>query len=116
MAMHFEVVGGGPAGLYFAYLMKKSHPEHVVRVVEQNAANATYGFGVVLSGRSLGFLEAGDPAAIVRLTRRMQTWSDQHIVHKGVRVVVDGSSYFAIERLALLAGLQNTCPETGLES
>ena len=115
MAMHFEVVGGGPAGLYFAYLMKKSHPDHVVRVVEQNAANATYGFGVVFSGRALGFLEEGDPAAIARLTRRMQTWSDQHIVHKGVRVVVDGSSYFAIERLALLEELQNRCREAGVQ-
>lgn len=115
MAMDFKVVGGGPAGLYFAYLMKRSHPDYVVRVVEQNAANATYGFGVVLSERALEFLEEGDPAAIARLTRRMETWNVQHIVHKGVRVVVDGSSYFAIERLALLEELQNCCREAGVE-
>lgn len=115
MAMHFKIVGGGPAGLYFAYLIKRSHPDYVVRVVEQNAANATYGFGVVLSERALAFLEEGDPAAIARLTGRMETWSAQHIVHKGVQVVVDGSSYFAIERLALLEELQNRCREAGVE-
>src|SRR3989304_8326674 len=109
MAMHFKVVGGGPAGLYFAYLMKRSHPDYVVRVGEQNARNATYGFGVVLSERALAFLEQGHPAAIARLTMRMETWNVQHIVHKGVRVVVDGSSYFAIERLAPPEGLHKCC-------
>jgi anthraniloyl-CoA monooxygenase len=35
------VVGGGPAGLYFALLMKKQDPRHHVRVVEQNPAATT---------------------------------------------------------------------------
>lgn len=114
-AMNFRIVGAGPAGLYFAYLMKMSHPDYVIRVVEQNPADATYGFGVVLSGRALAFLEEGDPAVIAGLTRRMERWSAQHIVHKGTRVVVDGSAYLAIERLALLEELQNRCREAGVD-
>lgn len=113
--MRIDVAGGGPAGLYFAYLMKRSRPDYQVRVFEQNAPGATYGFGVVFSGRALGFLREGDPAAIARLTRRMESWSDQHIVHRGERVVIDGSSYSAIERLALLAELQALCRDAGVE-
>jgi len=115
MAMHFKVVGGGPAGLYFAYLMKRSHPDYAVRVIEQNPPDATYGFGVVLSGRALNFLSEGDAAAIKRLSARMERWSEQHIVHRGELVAIDGSSYAAIERLAMLHELQSLCRETGVE-
>jgi len=113
--MNFKVVGGGPAGLYFAYLMKRSHPDYTVRVVEQNPADATYGFGVVLSGRALSFLAAGDARAIERLSARMQSWSEQHIVHRGELVAIDGSSYAAIERLAMLHELQSLCREIGVK-
>lgn len=47
--MKIEVVGGGPAGLWFAILVKRRRPAWAVRVHEQNPAGATYGFGVVLS-------------------------------------------------------------------
>lgn len=115
LGLHFKVVGAGPAGLYFAYLMKRSHPRSTIRVIEQNPPDATYGFGVVLSGRALGFLAQGDRAAIERLSERMESWHEQHIVHRGVRVVVDGSTYSAIGRLAMLHELQNLCREAGVE-
>jgi 2-polyprenyl-6-methoxyphenol hydroxylase-like FAD-dependent oxidoreductase len=112
--MNFKIVGGGPAGLYFAYLMKRSQPDHVIRVVEQNPPDATYGFGVVLSGRALSFLAEGDRAAIGRLTAKMQTWDEQHIVHRGELVRIDGSGYSAIERLCMLQELHNLCRQTGV--
>jgi 2-polyprenyl-6-methoxyphenol hydroxylase-like FAD-dependent oxidoreductase len=115
MSLHFKVVGGGPAGLYFAYLMKRSHPDYAVRVIEQNPPHATYGFGVVLSGRALNFLAEGDPGAIERLSAKMQTWGEQHIVHRGELVAIDGSGYSAIERLTMLHELQNLCRETGVQ-
>lgn len=115
MRLHFKVVGGGPAGLYFAYLMKRSHPDYTIRVIEQNPADATYGFGVVLSGRALNFLAEGDPGAIERLSAKMQTWGEQHIVHRGELVAIDGSSYSAIERLTMLRELQNLCRQTGVQ-
>lgn len=113
--MLFHIVGAGPSGLYLAYLIKRSRPDYVVRVFEQNHADVTFGFGVVLSGRGLQFLAEGDADTIERLKSRMQAWSNQHIVHRGRTVVVDGSSYFAIERLTLLRELQHLCVSAGVE-
>ena len=113
--MKIAVLGAGPAGLYFAYLMKRTWPSYTVRVIEQNPKDATFGFGVVLSGRALGFIAEGDPAAIERLTASMQIWSVQHIEHRGERVVIDGSTFSGIRRLALLQEFQALCLEAGVE-
>lgn len=113
--MLFHIIGAGPSGLYLAYLIKRSRPGDVVRVFEQNMADVTFGFGVVLSGRGLQFLAEGNAEAVERLKSKMQAWSNQHIVHRGRTVVVDGSSYFAIERLTLLRELQNLCMSVGVE-
>ncbi len=113
--MLFHIAGAGPSGLYLAYLIKRSDPRHTVCVFEQNQPDVTFGFGVVLSGRALQFLSAGSPDVVERLKRRMEHWSNQHIVHRGERVLVDGSSYAAIERLTLLAELQGICAEVGVE-
>lgn len=115
MSLRIKVVGGGPSGLYFAYLMKKSFPGYRVQVIEQNPADATYGFGVVFSGRALSFLEQGDAGVIERLKGHMESWSNQHITHKGERVVIDGNSFSAIARLTLLKELQAICQGIGVE-
>src|SRR6187549_1031677 len=44
--MRIAILGAGPAGLYLAYLIKRRQPDADVSVFEQNAANATFGFGV----------------------------------------------------------------------
>ncbi|MCB5364455.1 FAD-dependent monooxygenase [Pusillimonas sp. CC-YST705] len=115
MSLKIKVVGGGPAGLYFSYLMKKTFPDYVIQVIEQNPPGATYGFGVVFSGRALSFLEQGDAGVIQRLKGNMQSWSDQHITHKGQRVVIDGNSFSAIARITLLTELQTLCRDIGVE-
>ncbi|MDX3895873.1 FAD-dependent monooxygenase [Pusillimonas sp.] len=115
MPLSIKVIGGGPSGLYFAYLMKKSFPDYRIQVIEQNPADATYGFGVVFSGRALSFLEEGDASVIECLKSNMESWSDQHITHKGQRVVIDGNSFSAIARLTLLKELQAICRDIGVE-
>jgi 2-polyprenyl-6-methoxyphenol hydroxylase-like FAD-dependent oxidoreductase len=112
--MRITIAGAGPAGLYFAYLMKKSRPTCEINVIEQNAPDDTFGFGVVLSGRALSFLSDADPAIVDHLLKHMETWSDQHIVLHGERVVIDGSSYSAISRLVLLEQLQKLCTSIGI--
>ena len=58
--MRIVVLGAGPAGLYLAYLIKRRRPETDVTVIEQNPADATFGFGVVFSDRALEFLREDD--------------------------------------------------------
>src|SRR5258708_14260164 len=96
------VAGAGPAGLYFSYLAKRRHPDWQIRVLEQNAADATFGFGVVFSDKALEFLPAHDPAPYQLATPQMESWTDLTVVHRGIPVVIDGIGFAAIGRLHLL--------------
>ena len=112
--MRIHVIGGGPAGLYFAALMKRSRPAYDVRVFEQNAADVTFGFGVVLSGRAKALIGEGDGDIVERLSAKAQTWSDQHIVHRGETIAVDGSAFSGVARIDLLGELQAMCEAAGV--
>lgn len=111
--MKIAVVGGGPAGLYFATLWKQRHPGDTVRVFEQNPADATFGFGVVFSDRALEFLRADDPETHDLITPVMETWQDMTLVHRGRKVVIDGVGFSAIGRLRLLNLLQERAAAVG---
>jgi 2-polyprenyl-6-methoxyphenol hydroxylase-like FAD-dependent oxidoreductase len=100
--MRVAVVGAGPAGLYAAYLIKRARPEVDVRVVERNAPDATYGFGVVFSDTALAFLADDDPDTHDAVVAHMEHWDDITVIHRGERVVIDGIGFSAIGRLALL--------------
>ena len=113
--MNISIVGGGPAGLYFALLMKKLNPSHQVTIVEQNPAGATYGWGVVFSDRALSFLKESDPKSYSDIEAALKTWDDQTIIHKGQAVKIDGSGYSGISRLTLLHILQEHCRRHGVE-
>src|SRR5919198_1819514 len=115
MAMRIGIVGGGPAGLYFALLVKRQNLRHAIRVMEQNPADATFGFGVVFSDRALGFLKEADPDSYGDIERRLQTWEDQAIVHRDQAVRIDGLGFSGIARLELLQILQTHCRRSGVE-
>ena len=108
------VVGAGPAGVYFAYLAKRAHPEWRIRIVEQNPADAVFGFGLVFSEKALEFLRADDPATYDLITPEMQTWTDLTVVHRGERVVIDGIGFSAIGRLHLLELLRRQLATVGI--
>lgn len=112
--MKILTVGAGPAGLYFAYLARRRHPGWQIRVVEQNAADSTFGFGVVFSDRALEFLREDDPATCELITPRMETWTDLVVVHRGERVRIDGIGFAAIGRLDLLRLLQRQLASVGI--
>ncbi len=112
--MRIAILGAGPAGLYLAYLIKRRRPDADVRVIEQNPADATFGFGVVFSDRALEFLRADDPDTYAAITPQMESWSDMTLVIKAERVVIDGIGFAAIGRLQLLQLLQERARSVGV--
>lgn len=115
MAFDVAVIGGGPAGLYFGYLLKRRRPDARVRIWEQNPSNATFGFGVVFSDRALEFLREDDEDTYTFLNPHMESWPDLKIVHRDVEVPIDGNGFAAIGRLELLRLLQQRCIDLGVE-
>lgn len=113
--MKIGIVGGGPAGLYFALLMKKLDPSHEIRLVEQNPPNNTYGWGVVFSDRALTFLEDSDPNSYLDITNSLEIWDELVIFHKGQPVAIDGSTFSGITRIDLLHILQEHCRRCGID-
>jgi 2-polyprenyl-6-methoxyphenol hydroxylase-like FAD-dependent oxidoreductase len=112
--MRIAVLGGGPAGLYFASLWKGRHARDEVRLFEQNPADATWGFGVVFSDRALEFLREDDPGTLDLVAPRLETWRDITLVHRGEAIVIDGIGFSAIGRLELLRLLQQRAREVGV--
>ena len=113
--MKIGVVGGGPAGLYFALLMKKLDPAHEIRLLEQNPAHATYGWGVVFSDRALSFLGNSDPESHLDIKSDLEVWDKLVIVHKDEPVAIDGSLFSGISRIRLLRILHEHCRRRGVD-
>ncbi|MEA2822454.1 MAG: hypothetical protein QOJ86_4458 [Bradyrhizobium sp.] len=112
--MRIAVIGGGPGGLYFAYLWKKRHPGAQLDLFEQNAAGATWGFGVVFSEQALEFLRADDPDTVDAIAPRMQSWNNITVNLRGDSVEIDGVGFSSIGRLDLLGILQQRARAVGV--
>jgi anthraniloyl-CoA monooxygenase len=109
------VLGGGPAGLYFALLAKRADPGHEVTVVERNAPDATFGWGVVFSEETLGALRDADYPSYVEIGDTFARWSAIDVVYGGRTVRSGGHVFSAIARRRLLEILQRRCREVGVE-
>jgi len=112
--LRIAVLGGGPGGLYFAYLWKKRHPDARIDLFEQNAEGATFGFGVVFSAQALEFLRADDPDTVDAITPRMESWQNITLNLRGESVVIDGVGFSSIGRLELLNILQQRVRAVGV--
>jgi 2-polyprenyl-6-methoxyphenol hydroxylase-like FAD-dependent oxidoreductase len=112
--MRIAILGAGPAGLYLAYLVKRRDPGADVTVIEQNAPDATFGFGVVFSDRALEFLRDDDEQTYTAVVPHTESWGDMTLNLKGARVVIDGIGFAAIGRLHLLQLLQGHAASVGV--
>jgi 2-polyprenyl-6-methoxyphenol hydroxylase-like FAD-dependent oxidoreductase len=112
--VRIAVMGGGPGGLYFAYLWKRRHPEAVIELFEQNPEGATWGFGVVFSDQALEFLRADDPQTVDAITPKMESWRNITLNLRGESVEIDGVGFSSIGRLELLTLLQARVRSVGV--
>ncbi|MER8460101.1 bifunctional salicylyl-CoA 5-hydroxylase/oxidoreductase [Mesorhizobium sp. M0915] len=113
--MKVAVLGGGPAGLYFAISMKLRDAAHEVTVFERNRADDTFGWGVVLSAETLENLTRNDPVSAVWIRKHFAYWDDIAVIHDGVRTVSTGHGFCGIGRKRLLTLLQRRARELGVK-
>jgi len=112
--MKILCLGGGPAGLYCALLMKLRHPHSQVTVLERNRPHDTYGWGVVFSDATLGNLRQADPVSAQRIIDAFNHWDDIAIHFKGRTLRSSGHGFIGIGRRKLLNILQDRCAEVGV--
>src|SRR5688572_2706109 len=108
-------VGGGPAGLYFALLLRKHDRSHEVTVLERNAPNDTFGWGVVFSEQTLGTIRAADPPTYDAIADNFAQWDDIDIHFKGATITSGGHGFSGIARRKLLEILQARAIELGVD-
>ena len=113
--MKINIIGGGPAGLYFAILMKNSNPSHQITVYERNGPDDTFGWGVVFSGKTLATLREADEETHAGITTEFEAWENVDVVHRDTKISVHGNSFSGISRLQLLKILQRRCEQLGIE-
>ena len=113
--MRITCIGGGPAGLYFALLMKLQDARHEVTVIERNAPTDTFGWGVVFSDQTLGALRRADAKTAGQILDAFNHWDDIDVHFKGRTLRSTGHGFCGIGRMRLLNILQARCAELGVD-
>ena len=113
--MKIAIIGGGPAGLYFAILMKKYDPAHQITILERDGPNDTFGWGIVFSDQTFSYLSDNDHDSYVNITNACETWDNVDVVHKQQKVTIRGNKFSGIARIAFLNILHKRCQDLGVD-
>ena len=113
--MRIVCIGGGPAGLYFALLMKQAQPETHISVIERNRPYDTFGWGVVFSDQTLNNLAHADQPTYNAILDSFNHWDNIDVHFKGRTITSGGHGFSGIARKRLLNILQARCEELGVE-
>lgn len=112
--MRIVILGGGPAGLYCALLIKKALPLHDITIIERNPAGVTYGWGVVFSDRTLASFQRADYPTFEQISEQFVIWDAIDVYYRGEVWRCGGHVIASIARKALLQILQQRCLELGV--
>ncbi len=113
--MRITTIGGGPAGLYFATLVKRRFPSWPVTVLERNRPLDTFGWGVVFSDATLDTLRRADEPTHRAITQAFAHWDDIDIHFEGHTITSRGHGFCGISRKHLLAILQERAAAVGVD-
>src|SRR5512141_1077712 len=91
--MRINIIGGGPAALYFAILMKKQDAANAITVVERDGPNDTFGWCIVFAGRTMSMLQERDRESHSAIMAASQTWDSADTVHRGQYISVRGNTF-----------------------
>jgi anthraniloyl-CoA monooxygenase len=113
--MKVHIVGGGPAGLYFAILMKKAWPHTRITVFERNKPDDTFGFGVVFSDQTLEAFEVYDRETYRAIVGHFAYWDDIEIHFRGTVHRIGGNGFCGCSRTTLLKILGRRARALGID-
>jgi anthraniloyl-CoA monooxygenase len=113
--MKVHVIGGGPAGLYFAILMKKAWPQTLITVFERHRPDDTFGFGVVFSDQTLEAFESYDRETYRAIVGHFAYWDDIEIHFRGTTHRIGGNGFCGTSRSMLLKILSRRAHSLGIE-
>ena len=112
--MKINILGGGPAGLYFAILMKQRNPAHDITLYERDGPDDTFGWGIVFSDQTFSYLEDNDKASFDAIVAAAEIWDNVDVVLNGQKVSIRGNRFSGIGRLAFLQILHDRCRDLGV--
>ncbi len=112
--MKIVILGGGPAGLYSGLLIKKTNPTHDITIIERNAADVTYGWGVVFSDRTLASFQRADNKTYEQIANHFVIWDAIDVNYRDQKISCGGHVISSISRKSLLNILQRRCQELGI--
>jgi len=113
--MKIQILGGGPAGLYFAILMKKQNPAHEITVVERDGPHDTFGWGIVFSDQTFSYLQESDDESFAEIIKSCEIWDNVDVIHHNQKVTIRGNKFSGLARIKFLNILHRRCSELGVD-